>query len=329
MLKFLKPLILLAILTATPLYAQSSLGRAATPDEIAAWDIDVRPDGLGLPTGAGDVATGEEIFSDTCAACHGDFGEGLGLYPALAGGEGTITGDRPVKSIGSFVPYLSTIFDFINRAKPFGDAQSLSVDETYALVAYLLYLNDIVDDEFSLTDANFNDIHLPNEANFYLDDRATTELPLFSAAPCMKNCKDSVQITGHGMADITPGADPNTIITDTPVALGIDIADPELIAAGEKLFKKCKACHQIGDGAKNRSGPQLNSVFGRAAGSIDGFNYSKAMASAAKDGLIWDEATLTEFLTKPRAYLKGTKMSFAGFKKPEEITAMLAYLDSF
>ncbi|MGB0903558.1 MAG: c-type cytochrome, partial [Mangrovicoccus sp.] len=121
------------------------LGRAALPEEIASWDIDVRPDGQGLPEGKGDVWTGEEIFADNCAMCHGDFGEAVGRWPVLAGGQGTLTDDRPVKTIGSYWPYLSTVFDYVNRAMPFGNAQSLSPDEVYAITAYLLYLNDIVD----------------------------------------------------------------------------------------------------------------------------------------------------------------------------------------
>jgi len=210
--KFLNALVLLTLVAAAPIHAQSGLGRPATQAEIAAWDIDVRPDGLGLPAGAGagDVLMGEAIFSENCTACHGDFGEGLGLYPTLAGGQGTLTDARPVKSIGSFVPYLSTIFDFINRAKPFEDAQAFSADETYALVAYLLYLNDLVDGEFELNRQNFASIRLPNEANFFPDDRATTELPQFSADPCMIDCKTNVQVTARGLVDITPDSTAKT-----------------------------------------------------------------------------------------------------------------------
>ena len=104
---------------------------------------------------------------------------------------------------------------------------------------------------------------------------------------------------------------------------------PELIAAGENAFKKCKACHQIGDKAKNRSGPVLTGVFGRAAGSVDGFKYSSALVKAAEGGLVWDDAALAEFLKKPRAFMKGTKMAFSGFKSDDDITAVIAYLRSF
>ena len=93
-------------------------------------------------------------------------------------------------------------------------------------------------------------------------------------------------------------------------------------AAGAKVFKKCKACHYV-DRKKNKSGPHLVNVVGRAAGVVEGFKYSKAMAGS---GLVWDEATLTGFLAKPKKYLKGTKMSFAGLKKESDIANVIAYL---
>ena len=201
--KFLKAL-LTVCLVSTPVFAEG-IGRIATPDEVAAWDIDIRPDGLGLPSGSGTVAEGERIFDDQCAACHGDFGEGVDRWPVLAGGFDTLTSDRPLKTVGSFWPYLSTVWDYVNRTMPFGDAQSLSADEVYALTAYIMYLNEIVDDEgFELSKANFLEYLLGNEANFYIDDRATTEYPLFKQA-CMANCKASVEITKHASGkDVTP-----------------------------------------------------------------------------------------------------------------------------
>ncbi|MBL4873192.1 MAG: cytochrome c, partial [Rhodobacteraceae bacterium] len=190
MLKFLKVSIIIALFS-TPAIA-GEIGRIATPDEVAAWNIDIRPDGLGLPEGSGTVAQGEEIFEGKCAACHGDFGEGVGRFPVLAGGFDTLTSERPIKTVGSFWPYLSTVWDYINRAMPFGNAQSLSADEVYALTAYIMFLNEIVDDEtFELSKANFLDLPLRNEANFYPDDRPTTEYPIFRDT-CMANCKPSV-----------------------------------------------------------------------------------------------------------------------------------------
>ena len=184
MLKSLKLAAVIALLGSAALGQTYGLGRTAEADEIAAWDIDVRPDGMGLPEGAGDVYTGEEIFIERCASCHGDFGEGAGRWPVLAGGANSLTRERPVKTIGSYWPYLSTVFDYVHRAMPFGDAQSLSADDTYALVAYLMYLNNMVEDDFELSRDNFHTVEMPNADNFYFDDRVETEYPLFTEA-CM------------------------------------------------------------------------------------------------------------------------------------------------
>ncbi len=104
-------------------------------------------------------------------------------------------------------------------------------------------------------------------------------------------------------------------------------ADPALVAEGESLFRQCQACHQVGEGAKNRTGPHLNGVIGRAAGDVEDFRYSKAMDEAGEAGLVWDAVSLSEFLADPRGYLKGTKMTFRGLPE-DEIPAMLAYLGS-
>ena len=102
---------------------------------------------------------GDEIFQAQCAACHGEFGQGVGRWPVLAGGAGTLKADRPDKTIGSFWPDLSTVFDYIKRAMPYGNAQSLSNDEVYALTAYLLSMNDVGKDEnFELNEKNFTSI---------------------------------------------------------------------------------------------------------------------------------------------------------------------------
>jgi len=193
----LKSLSLAAIFCAiTPLYADPiGLGRVASPEEVAAWDIDVRPDGLGLPDGAGSVAFGEEVFSENCAACHGDFAEGVDRWPALAGGIGTLQDARPTRTVGSFYPYLSTVWDFINRAMTVGYGPALSDDEIYAVTAYLLYANDLVDEDFVLSRENFTSIHMPNEEGFYPDNRAQVELPRFSHHACMSGCKSHVEIT--------------------------------------------------------------------------------------------------------------------------------------
>jgi cytochrome c len=190
-----------------PAHGVYHLGRAATQDEIAAWDIDIRPDGAGLPEGRGTVAQGEGLFTDQCASCHGDFGEAVGRWPVLAGGQDTLTNDRPEKTVGSFWPYLSTVYDYIRRAMPFGDARSLSDDDVYALTAYVLYLNNIVtDEEFELSKENFTSIRLPNEDNFIDDDRLSEKHYADKAEPCMKDCKPGkAEIRMHAaVLDVTP-----------------------------------------------------------------------------------------------------------------------------
>ncbi|WP_171177136.1 cytochrome c family protein [Ruegeria sp. HKCCD8929] len=98
---------------------------------------------------------------------------------------------------------------------------------------------------------------------------------------------------------------------------------------GEKVFRKCKACHAVGEDAKNKVGPQLNGIIGAPAGQVEGFKYSSALIEAAEGGLVWDEASLTEFLAKPKDFMKGTKMSFAGLKKESDQADVIAYLSGF
>ena len=303
------------------------LGRAASPDEIVAWDLDVRPDGTGLPEGQGSVVDGEVLFGDHCAACHGDFAEGVGNWPALSGGFDTLDHDDPVKTVGSYWPYLSTLWDYIHRSKPYGNAQSLEVNEVYAVVAFLLYSNDLVDEDFVLSQGNFLDMEMPNAGGFIIDDRPVAEYPLFAREPCMTECKGVVKVTARaGTLDVTPQS--NASAGQGPAGKGTTV-DPAILAAGEKAFRKCKSCHQIGDGAKNRIGPTLNSIVNAPAGAVKGFLYSEPMKQAAGAGLIWNKEALSEFLSNPKAYMKGTKMTFSGFKKQDEIEAVITYLSSF
>ena len=185
-----------------------ALGRPALPEEIAAWNIDVRADGEGLPPGKGSVKEGEELFLQNCAQCHGEFGEGAGRWPVLAGGRGTLKSERPEKTIGSFWPYASTVYDYVHRAMPFGSNLSLSPDQTYAIVAYLLNLNDLVPEDYVLSKENFPKVDLPNEANFYDDDRETSEKAFWKKSPCMKDCSGEVHVTARAqILNVTPDGD--------------------------------------------------------------------------------------------------------------------------
>ncbi|MBM1220222.1 c-type cytochrome [Ponticoccus sp. SC2-23] len=332
-----------------PLGVSYALGREALPEEVSAWDIDIRPDGQGLPVGSGDVWTGEEIWIEKCAACHGDFGEAVGRWPVIAGGEGSLASDDPVKTVGSYWPYLSTVWDYVHRAMPFGEAQSLTDDEVYALVAYILYSNYVVDDDFTLSNENFTEVVMPNAGGFFMDDRAEAEYPAFTAEPCMENCKDSVEITARAMVlDVTPddptnvtptAAEPMTEATAEPEAEMAEAeeapaeemvttasVDPALVAEGEGVFRRCSSCHQIGEGAVNRTGPHLNGIMGRGIGVMEDFRYSNVMAEAGAEGRVWSEDEMAAFLADPRGYMRGTKMAFAGLRSEEEITALIAYL---
>jgi S-disulfanyl-L-cysteine oxidoreductase SoxD len=185
---------------------KTGLGREAHPDEVKAWDTDVRPDGQGLPVGKGSVKQGEELYQAQCAACHGEFGESAGRWPALAGGIGSLKNEGPEKTVGSFWPYASTTFDYIKRAMPYGNARSLSDDEVYALTAYLLNMNDIVKDDFVLSKENFTSIKLPNVDGFFDDDREIAEKHFWKKEPCMKNCMAGPAkiINRARMIDVTP-----------------------------------------------------------------------------------------------------------------------------
>jgi cytochrome c len=183
------------------------LGRQALPDEIAAWDIDVQSDGRGLPPGRGTVKQGEEIYMQRCASCHGEFGQGAGRWPALAGGRDSLKADRPNKTIGSFWPQLAPLWDYTRRAMPWGNARSLTPDETYAVVAFLLNLNDIVGEDFELNDRNLATIKMPNADGFFVDDRERSEKRFWDRNPCMKDCRGPPEITGRaGETNLTPEA---------------------------------------------------------------------------------------------------------------------------
>jgi cytochrome c len=203
----------LLLALAAPAVAQSKndaprnygIGHTATPAQIEGWDIDVRPDGQGAPPGRGSVAEGEKVYMDKCAACHGEFGESAGRWPQIAQGKGTLASNDPVKTVGSYFPYLSSVVDYIRRAMPFGDAESLTNDELYAVVAYVLNLNDIVDDKFVLSKETWAQVKMPNSGGFYDDDRETSEKAFWNPNPCMKDCRGPVAITGRAQAiDVTP-----------------------------------------------------------------------------------------------------------------------------
>jgi mono/diheme cytochrome c family protein len=152
-------------------------GRPISQQELAAWDIDVRPDGAGLPPGSGSVAQGKQVYGNQCAVCHGDNGEGgavagaAGGFDRLVGGAGTLNTPAPVMTVGSFWPYATTLFDYVRRAMPFTAPQSLTADEVYAVCAYVLFLNGIVPEKTVLDAKTLPQIRMPNRDGFTGDPR--------------------------------------------------------------------------------------------------------------------------------------------------------------
>lgn len=222
-------------------------GKLATPTQIAGWDIDVRPDGLGLPPGRGSVEEGEALYDEKCAQCHGTFGESVGRYPALAGGEDTLTEVRPHKTVGSYWRYTSTLWDYIHRSMPFTQPESLADNEVYAVTAYVLHLNDLVDYDFVLSQDNLSSVHLPNENNFIPEQR-----PDVNNSRCMQHCKDPASIT------ITSEAAPIDT-QDSASAKVREALEPDAVTPGSTVYRQhCALCHDDGIGGSPIIGDKAN-----------------------------------------------------------------------
>ena len=142
-----------------------NLGQVASPEEIAGWNIDVFPDGTNLPAGMGTVLHGKEVYMASCAGCHGASLEG-GLGPALTGGKGSLTSQKPLKTVGSYWPYATTLFDYVRRAMPFQESQSLTSDELYAVSAYILNLNGIIGPNDVIDAHSLPKVRMPNRDGF-------------------------------------------------------------------------------------------------------------------------------------------------------------------
>jgi mono/diheme cytochrome c family protein len=143
-----------------------NLGRVAAPEELAAWDISIGPDGVGLPPGNGTPQHGEAVYIAKCFACHGEKGAGK-PNDSLVGGRGTLVGDQvPVKTVGSYWPYATTLFDYVRRAMPLNQSKSLSDDEVYAVVAYILRLNGIIEENDTINAETLPKVPMPNADGF-------------------------------------------------------------------------------------------------------------------------------------------------------------------
>lgn len=143
------------------------LGRDVTETEIAGWDISIPPDGRGLPPGSGTAAAGATVYAAKCQSCHGEKGAGT-PNDRLVGGQGTLASSAPVRTIGSYWPYATTVFDYVRRSMPYQQPQSLTNDEVYAVTAYLLHLNGIIAENEVLDARTLPQVTMPNRSNFIL-----------------------------------------------------------------------------------------------------------------------------------------------------------------
>jgi mono/diheme cytochrome c family protein len=154
------------ILSTAALAETPGQGSPAAPEEIALWDISIGPDGAGLPSGDGSPQEGEAVYTAKCLPCHGEKGSGK-PNDQLVGGLGTLTGEQPpVKTVGSFWPYATTLFDYVRRAMPFNAPRSLSNDEVYAVCAYILQLNGIIGDNDVMNAQTLAKVQMPNRDGF-------------------------------------------------------------------------------------------------------------------------------------------------------------------
>lgn len=251
------------LVSAMPAAAQSryKLGQTATPEQIAGWDIDVRPDGAGLPAGQGSVNEGSGIYDAQCASCHGTFGES-NSYLALTG-------------IKAKLNFATTLFDYINRAMPFTHSKSLSADEVYAVTAYVLNLSDVVAAEFVADKDSLPKVEMPyrDQLKPYPGLMSAKGKPDVQNTACMKNCEQEVQVS----ARLPPGFVENlygdirdnfrglaTMNSAAPVVAGAAVD----ASSGPDLIQQhgCVACHSVDN---KIIGPAFRSVADKYRDSAD------------------------------------------------------------
>ncbi|TWG79503.1 sulfur dehydrogenase subunit SoxD [Cupriavidus gilardii J11] len=298
---------------AGPGAARAALGRAATAAEVRAWDIDVRPDFQGLPRGQGTVAQGQKVWDSRCASCHGDFGDSNHVFTPIAGGTtsadiergrvAAMTGGQPYRTTLMKLSTVSTLWDYIRRAMPWDAPKSLTVDEVYAVTAYVLNLGDIVPADFTLSDGNIAEVQrrLPNRAGM------TTSHGLWPGRgqpdtrnrACMRDCAGKVEITSlipeyahgsHGdlgaqqrgfgpVRGIATGSPEDSRQQPARSRPANTAAGPDSQGAGARLAGQyqCMACHAMD---RKLVGPSFSEIAAR----YHGQDASQALARKIRAG---------------------------------------------
>lgn len=288
--------------------ALNELGRVATDAEVAAWDIDVRPDFKGLPAGSGSVEDGEAIWLDKCAVCHGDFGDSNEVFSPLVLGSITpedmesgrvaaLTDAAVVRTTLMKVATLSTIWDYINRAMPWNAPKSLEVDEVYALTAYLLHLGYIVEYDFILSNENINDVQaqMPNRNGMTTDHGlwSVDGTPDVVGSGCTSDCTVDTTVTSfipayamnaHGnLKDQVRDYGPFPGIQTAPESDAAEDAAPANAMPEQALLSNgCTGCHKQ---EGQLVGPSFNDIMARYKGQ-DAVEYLKGKVKNGGSG-VW------------------------------------------
>ncbi|WP_138518470.1 c-type cytochrome [Limnobacter alexandrii] len=293
-------------------FAFEGLGRVATPDEVKAWDIDVRPDFVGLPKGSGSVAKGMDVWEAQCASCHGVFGESNEVFTPIVGGttaadikKGRVQslkdGSSPQRTTLMKVPTLSTLWDYINRAMPWTAPKSLSTEEVYAVTAYILNMGGIVDDDFVLSDQNMaqTQAKLPNRNGMQTNHGMwlPSGKPDVKEPRCMSNCKPDAKVISF-LPDYARDAhgnlkDQNRLVGPVRGVITVAQTSDSAVApkvslhSGESLFNAngCVACH----GVENKKlGPSVVAVANKYADKADARAYLAGKIKAGSSG-VWGD----------------------------------------
>ena len=251
------------VVAAVPAAAQSRyhLGQKATPAQIAGWNIDVRPDGAGLPDGQGSVNQGNDVYDTQCASCHGTFGES-NSYLALTG-------------VKTKLNYATTLFDYVNRAMPFTHSKSLSADEVYAVTAYVLNLSDIVPADFVANKDTLPKVKMPyhDKLKPYAGLMSVQGKPDVHNTACMHDCEQDVKVSASLPADFVKNLYGDIsdnfrgLATMNEVAPPVAVA-PVAAAGGSELIQKygCVVCHSVD---KKIVGPAFRAVADKYRGNAD------------------------------------------------------------
>lgn len=239
-----------------PLSAKNyNLGVDATADQVKAWDTDTRPDGKGLPEGSMSVEKGAAAYSAKCASCHGDFGEGVGRFPVLSGGRGTLTlhpktgGDpAPLKTVGSYLPYISPLFWYIQTAMPLSSPKSLSDSEVYGILGYLLQLNEVkvngedIEDDTIIDRAFIKSVVMPNQDGFEYNNLRVADT---QNTRCMKDCVEPAKM--KVLKIVTDGTVVQPEFGEERWYYGAAKAEETSSSLGKSVYQSsCAGCHESG-----------------------------------------------------------------------------------